>query len=97
MRVQSITSFIVSLWNPDLVLVVRDVWCQGLHLAVKDVVILHLILHRRQVLAKSFVGQVVLQAETGIYVCSCSDEALPVQSSGIQVFQEKTFDCLQSN
>ncbi len=42
----------------------REVRSQSLHLAVEDVVLLHLILHSRQVLAKAFVLQVILGRKT---------------------------------
>ena len=76
-------------WDLDLVLVVRDVRGQGLHLAVEDVVLLHFVLHRRQVLAKAFVGQVVLGQEPEYEFGLVSNEARYVQSSGIQVFTSK--------
>lgn len=41
-----------------------DVRSQSLHLAVEDVVFLHLVLHRGQVLSKALVVQVVLDTDT---------------------------------
>ena len=41
-----------------------DVRGQSLHLTVEDVVFLHLVLHRRQVLSKAFIVQVGLVRET---------------------------------
>ena len=51
---------VLCVGGSDLVVVVGDVWSQCLHLAVQDVVLLHLVLHRREVLAEAFVAQVVL-------------------------------------
>lgn len=47
-----------------LVSAAGDVRSQSLHLTLEDVVFLHFVLHRRQVLAKALVVQVVLDRKT---------------------------------